>query len=262
MDLFEVLQNEGGLPIGEAKAILRQLLQAVQDLHSRGCIHKDLKLENVMLDRSPKEIRSPKDPLNSPKSPKSPASRKSFHAAKLPLLIGSELLSTNNNNIGARNASDEPPMSPSVVKLIDFDTVEEFALKTTAKSVLGTDQYIAQEAYGGHYSPASDIFSVGVIAYRLVSGKFPFKKAMFDDKPGENYVGSPKMKIIRDRLNHFHINFDTNPWPAETQARDLTRWMLQNNEKDRPTATQALQHAFFETTGKTPALPKNRVWGQ
>ena len=58
MDLFELLRNKGGLPIDEAKAILRQLLQAVQDLHSRGCIHKDLKLENVMVD-SPKSASGP-----------------------------------------------------------------------------------------------------------------------------------------------------------------------------------------------------------
>merc|ERR1719454_1011453 len=53
MDLFEVLQNEGRIPVGEVKAILRQLLRAVQDLHARGCIHKDLKLENVMVDKAP-----------------------------------------------------------------------------------------------------------------------------------------------------------------------------------------------------------------
>jgi len=222
MDLFEVLHSEGRIPIGEAKAILRQLLQAVADLHARGCIHKDLKLENIMVD-SPKCAKSPKGC--------------SFAFAAL------------------------EPSSPTVVKLIDFDTVETFSPKTLAKSVVGTDQYISPEAYTGHYSPASDIFSTGVIAYRLITGKFPFKSAMFDDQPGENWVGSPKMKQIQKRLNRFDINFELAPWPDEPKARELTKWMLQNNKEDRPSAEQTLSHAFFESTGETPALPKN-PWGK
>lgn len=38
------------------------------------------------------------------------------------------------------------------------------------RHVLGTDQYIAPEAYEGKYSPASDIFAVGVIAYKMLTG--------------------------------------------------------------------------------------------
>jgi len=228
MDLFELLQSEGRMPIGQAKAILRELLKAINDLHSRGCIHKDLKLENVMVD---------------PKSPTGPEAkgRQSFH-------------------LGRGSSVDlEEPKSPTV-KLIDFDTVETYQPKTKAKSVVGTDQYIAPEAYAGHYSFSSDIFSIGVIAYRLISGRFPFKNAMFDDKPGENWVGSPKMKQIQDRLKHFDVDFTHTPWPEQTKARELVRWMLQSNEKDRPTAQQTLAHAFLETDGKTPALPKN-FWG-
>merc|ERR1711971_1509210 len=51
MDLFEVLEDKGGVQILEAKAILKELLKGVQDLHACGCIHKDLKLENVMVDK-------------------------------------------------------------------------------------------------------------------------------------------------------------------------------------------------------------------
>jgi len=221
MDLFELLQSEGRMPIGQAKAILRELMKAVNDLHAQGCIHKDLKLENIMVD---------------PKSPGSPKGQK------------------------FQKDEDEEPMSPTV-KLIDFDTVENYNPKSKAKSVVGTDQYIAQEAYAGNYSFASDIFSVGVIAYRLISGRFPFKNGMFDDKPGENWVGSPKMKQIQDRLKHFSVDFENAPWPDEPKARELTRWMLQTNERDRPTAPQCLEHAFLAFTGKTPALPKN-IWGK
>ncbi|CAE7718387.1 prkC, partial [Symbiodinium necroappetens] len=87
------------------------------------------------------------------------------------------------------------------VKLIDFDTVEEWnSTGPKSKHVLGTDQYIAPEAYEGKYSPASDIFAVGVIAYKILTGSFPYNGRLFDDKPGENWVGSPKMKEIRQKL--------------------------------------------------------------
>jgi hypothetical protein len=44
-DLFEMLASEGRISMAESRAILRKLLQAVQALHAKGCIHKDLKLE-------------------------------------------------------------------------------------------------------------------------------------------------------------------------------------------------------------------------
>jgi len=229
MDLFEAIERED-MTVQQGKEIVRQLLGAMVHLHSHNAVHKDLKLENVMVD--------------SPKG-KSAMSPKQASPKCRPL-----------DNF----CLEAPPQSPTVVKLIDFDTVETFSLENRARSVVGTDQYIAQEAYAGHYSPASDIFSVGVIAYRLICGKFPFAKAMFDDKPGENWVGSPKMKQIQNRLKEFQINFKIAPWPAEAKARELTRWMLQTDGKDRPTAKQALEHPFFEVTGQTPAIPQG-PWG-
>merc|ERR1711907_503877 len=151
--------------------------------------------------------------------------------------------------------SEEPAVTEPAVKLIDFDTVDVYTPKEKSRSVVGTDQYIAQEAYAGRYSPASDIFSCGVIAYRLITGKFPFKAKMFDDKPGENWVGSPKMKQIQDRLNDFIIDFDRPPFPAEPKATELVRWMLTMNENERPTAKQCLEHEFLEVSGATPKLP-------
>lgn len=71
--------------------------------------------------------------------------------------------------------SSSSEASPKL-KLIDFDTVEPYSAKQArkSKSVIGTDQYIAQEAYGGKYSPASDMFAVGVMAYRTRAAPAPF----------------------------------------------------------------------------------------
>lgn len=52
-DLFELVSSHKSLPERDAAHILRQLVQAVQQVHACGLVHRDLKLENVLL-TSPK----------------------------------------------------------------------------------------------------------------------------------------------------------------------------------------------------------------
>jgi len=210
-DLFESLHSDSKMSIDESKAIMVQILNALADLHAEGLVHKDLKLENIMIDKTPSTGKS---------------------AARI---WGGEVDSPKQN------------LSPVSVKIVDFDTVEEHTPMTPkrAKDVLGTDQYIAQEAYAGNYSPASDIFAVGVIAYRLLVGKFPFDARMFNDQPGENWVGSPKMKEIRDKLCKYKVNYDHKVFSREPQALSLVQSMLATRETDRPTAKEALAHPWF-----------------
>eukprot|EP00443_Scrippsiella_acuminata_P063823 CAMPEP_0115482372 /NCGR_PEP_ID=MMETSP0271-20121206/58295_1 /TAXON_ID=71861 /ORGANISM="Scrippsiella trochoidea, Strain CCMP3099" /LENGTH=455 /DNA_ID=CAMNT_0002910167 /DNA_START=47 /DNA_END=1411 /DNA_ORIENTATION=+ len=200
-DLFDSIHNSKLTP-AESKEVVFQILQALAEMHAKGLIHKDLKLENVMLDRS--------EDL----SPKSPAS------------------------VSTRASDSGSSKSPVQIKVVDFDTVVEHTPKTPkrAKDVLGTDQYIAQEAYAGMYSPASDVFAVGVIAYRLLAGKYPYDKKMFNDGPGENWVGSPKMRQIREQLRKFKVDFELGVFRTEPLAGALLKKMLATDEKDRPTA--------------------------
>mmetsp|Transcript_1181 Transcript_1181/g.2562 ORF Transcript_1181/g.2562 Transcript_1181/m.2562 type:complete len:454 (-) Transcript_1181:73-1434(-) len=198
-DLFELLDAEGMLPLAETKAILRQLVKGVAALHAKGCIHKDLKLENVMVDRTTLK-RAP-----------------------------------------TRGEGEEP-----IVKLIDFDTAVTWEPSSPkAKTVLGTDQYISAEAYAGNYSPASDMFAVGVIAYKLVTGHFPFNSKMFDDEAGENWVGSPKMKQIQQRVVRAKINYAVKPFPDNPAAAEFIKQLLCPTDMDRMTAVQALEHEFL-----------------
>lgn len=210
MDLFETLEHEGRIPADMAKDILKQLIESLAFLHSQGAVHKDLKLENVMVDTSS------------------------------PTRSG-----------GGR--------SPTSVKVIDFDTLEEWTPSSpTAKDVVGTDQYIAQEAYAGKYSPLSDIFSTGVIAYRLLTGKFPFQDDLFDDEAGENWVGSPKMAQIRRKLKVAKVDFSSSVFEDNAQACDLIMRMLAYQENQRPTAAAALEHPWFQDSpygpGKVPEI--------
>lgn len=132
-DIAQALNRSKQMPVENVKEVLKQLLEAINELHSQNLIHKDIKLENVMLESS-----------------------------------------TTGSNRLVR------------IKLVDFDTIHFFDTNTPETDVLGSDQYIAPEAYAGNYSPASDVFAAGVIAYRLLTGTFPFATTIFVDEPGDS----------------------------------------------------------------------------
>jgi len=208
MDLFETLEQEN-VGVDVAREILRQLLAAMAHLHAHNAVHKDLKLENIMV-----------------QTDISPPSR------------------------GGRRDSTNSTLScatPTSVKVIDFDTLDQWTPASgVSKDVVGTDQYIAQEAYAGKYSPLSDVFAVGVIAYKLLCGRFPFHDEIFDDEAGENWVGSPKMLQIRRRLKIAKVDFSDRCFQEQPKALDLIMRMLSYNEQFRPTAAAALEHEWFQ----------------
>uniref|UniRef100_A0A7S0B5N5 Protein kinase domain-containing protein n=1 Tax=Pyrodinium bahamense TaxID=73915 RepID=A0A7S0B5N5_9DINO len=213
-DLFEHMCQEQ-LSQVDAREIVRQVLDALKNLHDAGRIHKDLKLENVMVD------------MDSPK-------RRGSALSKL---------------------SSECPESPASVKLIDFDTVQDWEPSSPkSRDVLGTDGYIAPEAYGGEYSPASDVYCVGVIMYKLLTGKFPSNAEIFDDLPGENWVGSPAMKRIQERLKSERIDFARNPLDKCPIAAELVAKMLSYEPTERPSADEALAHRWFQLPAAAPYL--------
>jgi len=205
MDLFEVLHSKVHFDMDGVREVMKPMLEAIAHFHENGCIHKDLKLENVVVD------------------------------------VG-------NGRIKGEN------WSPKSVKIIDFDTVEEWTpASPKAKDVLGTDQYIAQESYDGTYSPSSDIFALGVIMYKLATGKFPFKDEIFDDEAGQNYVGHPKMTQIRNRLKMAKINWGQECFVKNPALADLCARMLAFEVTDRPSAKDALKSDFFASS--VPKFP-------
>merc|ERR1719230_1448466 len=68
---------------------------------------------------------------------------------------------------------------------------------------------------------------------------------MFDDEPGENWVGSPKMRQIRKRLKNYEIQFDRSVFISNPHAKDLVSRMLSYEENMRPLAEVALAHEWF-----------------
>jgi serine/threonine protein kinase len=160
--------------------------------------------------------------------------------------------------------------SNRAVKLIDFDLAEEYdptmsqstvpdiAAETPApRHVVGTDGYIAPEAYLGAACPKSDVFSAGVAMFILMTGQYPHDRGLFDDGPDENVVGSPKMREINGKLLSSKVRFGR-AWDPFPEAKSLCEQMLEYDVHKRPDTLQALEHPFFCGHAKVRAGAQER----
>ena len=78
----------------------------------------------------------------------------------------------------------------STLKLIDFGLS---AYMDKSKSIVGTPYYMAPEMTEGHSYPQSDIWSLGVIVYLSLTGKYPFEA-----KENENLFQIIKKHLTKD----------------------------------------------------------------
>lgn len=134
--------------------------------------------------------------------------------------------------------------SPKTVKLIDFDTCLEWGPGTPkSKSFVGTPGYIAPEALVGEICPQSDLWSVGVIMYILMTGEMPWSSLVSLE---DGVVGSPGAQEMYNALKAEVLEWDQDPWPEFPLARDLCQKLLAFSVDERLSAVpHALSHPWL-----------------
>jgi eukaryotic-like serine/threonine-protein kinase len=72
--------------------------------------------------------------------------------------------------------------SDTVLKLADFGLAKNIDPKLRMVSAAGTLLYMPPEGFHNYQTPASDVYSVGIVLYEMLTGSFPFEVVDFSDE--------------------------------------------------------------------------------
>eukprot|EP00879_Flechtneria_rotunda_P009752 GHRR01010202.1.p1 GENE.GHRR01010202.1~~GHRR01010202.1.p1 ORF type:complete len:707 (+),score=240.27 GHRR01010202.1:2191-4311(+) len=129
----------------------------------------------------------------------------------------------------------------SPLKAIDFGLAVFFNpsnLPLTDLGLEGTPWYMAPEVLSSAVEPASDVWAAGVMAYQLLSGRFPF-----DDWQNPQ---APALSLVWRSILGEEPSFSWAGWQNITnQAQDFCRTLLNKDPKQRPSAREALHHPWL-----------------
>ena len=170
--------KEGRLLERHAKVQMYQIVHAIAFLHSRSICHRDLKLENILL---------------------------------------------------------ETPGPTSRIKVTDFGLSKRWSSTSLLETFVGTPTYMAPEVIclqeptegAAPYSSKSDLWSLGVILYTLLSGSQPFRRSHGDLQ--EAVMAARYLPMVGSRWER-----------VSEEGKAVVESLLQVDTSRRPTAAELL----------------------
>ncbi|KER34083.1 hypothetical protein T265_12500, partial [Opisthorchis viverrini] len=216
-------------------SVVKQVLEAVQHLHSECVVHLDLQPENLLFARNV-----------TAETWDGQTSYTDLFKALSPLV---------SDTMGLRE-TDRHKMSvlSSLIKLVGFSSAEPLVNKSNAGPVycyppqrfrpeysapevlIAASQSASTDAESPiSVGPAADMWSVGVLTYVLLTGWCPF----FDVHSGEP---------LREQILNANFSMDLSEFDSiSDNAKQFIRDLLQPNPGSRPTAAECLQHPWLST---------------
>jgi serine/threonine protein kinase len=243
-ELFDVIQANGHISEEEAAVVIRKLAFALEALHRHGIIHRDIKLENLVLTKGNEYQRTPYENAMQSKFNNDAGSVKPTAAGQAG---GSYSTVGGGDNDSVWSEVDEP----NEFKITDFGFSQEVGQADAFDTPAGTLGYVAPEVLSDRtYKPACDVWSMGVVLYMLLSGQAPFplhpdadnaktlKERLDYELEAINYGRAPKV---------WYAHFEEEPWThISSDAKNLLSKMLKVNPHKRISVEGVLRHPWIK----------------
>eukprot|EP00898_Chlorokybus_atmophyticus_P006787 jgi/Chlat1/7109/Chrsp57S06734 len=189
-ELLDRLAEKGNYTEEDSSALIRQILDGVAYLHDLGIVHRDLKLENLLLENNEPDSR---------------------------------------------------------VKIADFGLSKFFINGDVLQTLCGSPQYVAPEVLDAGvnqscYTPAVDMWSIGVILYILLSGFSPF-----DDESDP---------VLFQKIRRGDYSMSDPVWDKiSLDAKEVVAALLTVDPELRLTAREALSLPWVKGVVSAPGTP-------
>ena len=216
-DLMTLLMARDILPEEDAKFYAAEMVMAIESVHDMGCIHRDLKPDNVLIGKDG-HIKLSDFGLSKKLD--------AFLDKNNKLIFNQDNKNLKNNNSNLSYAE----------QFRIFKNMKSKKRREKAFSTVGTPDYIAPEVFKQKgYGQEIDWWSLGVIMFEMMIGYPPF----YSDNSTET------CKKILDWENHLEIRPEAN---ISKEAVDILKRLINDPEKrlGRNGADEIKQHPYFK----------------
>ena len=213
-DLMTLLMARDILPEEDAKFYAAEMVLAIESVHEMNCIHRDLKPDNVLIDKDG-HIKLSDFGLSK----------------KLDFLI------KDTKNLKNKNVLNDYNKHLSYAEQFnEFKNIKIKKRRECAYSTVGTPDYIAPEVFTQKgYGQEVDWWSLGIIMFEMMIGYPPF----YSDSSTET------CKKILDWRNYLEIKPEIN---ISKEAIDILKKLINDPEKrlGRNGAEEIKKHPYFK----------------
>jgi calcium-dependent protein kinase len=138
------------------------------------------------------------------------------------------------------------------VKAVDFGLSVPYTpdtpLPLTGLSMEGTPWFMAPETLASHWGPPADVWSTGIMAHQLLTGRLPF-----DDRSSPH---NPRLSTVIKSILNDKLDLSHSAWAGiSPQGRDFVAQALARDVDRRPSARDLLAHPWLAQD-----VPRSASW--